>query len=256
MFKSGVHLLDPSDVAMSIILGEGGRPLHYSLPLPVVRPLSRLTILQQRLPITTLALSASVQDIMLREEDQVVHHAHVAEQQLDRVARDAAPVALQRAVEDELRDAQRAAREVQQDLPDGPAGRAPVAEVGRHLRRVLDERDQQLDVPDRVHGVEPAPAGGRVGRRARPWRGRHHHHHHREHGRDAARPHAADEPAGPVAGRGREAPGGGHEVLRRGDDGQNERMRGEGDVVEGDGGRVAVVSGGVLLADEGAVVEC
>lgn len=32
-------------------------------------------------------------------------------------------------------------------------------------------------------------------------------------------------------------------------------MRGEDDVVEGDGGRVAAVAGGVLGADDGAVVE-
>lgn len=32
-------------------------------------------------------------------------------------------------------------------------------------------------------------------------------------------------------------------------------MRGERNVVKGDGGRVAVVPGGVLLTDDGAVVE-
>lgn len=47
----------------------------------------------------------------------------------------------------------------------------------------------------------------------------------------------------------------GEEVLRGGDDAEDEAVQREDDVVEGDGGGEAGVAGGVLGADGGGVVE-
>lgn len=79
---------------------------------------------------------------MLSHEEQVIQHTHVAQRELDGVARYAAPVALEPGIDDQLSDTQQAAEEVQQDLPYAPSLGAAVAEVVRELRRVLDERDQ------------------------------------------------------------------------------------------------------------------
>lgn len=101
---------------------------------------------------------------MLPDEDTIVRHARVAEHELDRVPGDAAPVVLQVTVDALLGDAQDAAEHVQEDLPDAPALCALVAVVGHHLRRVLDEGDDDLDVADGVDDVEAAPVDGRVAR--------------------------------------------------------------------------------------------
>ena len=99
-----------------------------------------------------------IQDVVLQHEGGVIGDADVAEGELDGVSRDAGPVALGVRVEGLLGDAEEAADGVEQDLPDAPAGGAGVAVVRDELRRVLDESDDELDVRERVHGVEPAPA--------------------------------------------------------------------------------------------------
>ena len=197
---------------------------------------------------------------MLYHEDHIIHHAHVAQRKLDRVPRDAAPVALQVAVDSLLPDAQDAAAEVQQDLPYAPAPRALVAPVDEHLRGVLDERDHHLDVPDRVHDIQLAPVhsgiylasrcaslgcDGRPDDDARP-----------HDADDAARAHAEDEAARPCAHARGEAPQRAREqVLRCGDEAEDEAVQGKGDVVELDGRGEVPVAGGVLGADDGGVEE-
>lgn len=99
---------------------------------------------------------------MLQHEEHIKKDANLAQAKLDRVARDAAPVVLEVAVDALLADAQESAPEVQQDGPDAPALGALVAEVGEQLRRVLDERDDELDVANGVDNVEVAPVHGRV----------------------------------------------------------------------------------------------
>ncbi len=82
----------------------------------------------------------------------------VAQGQLDGVAGDAAPVALQVAVDGQLGDAEQAASESRAGSGRcSSRGVLRVAPVGRDLRRVLDQRDDQL-------GRSPA----RTRRRARP----------------------------------------------------------------------------------------
>lgn len=212
-----------------------------------------LAILQECLPLRHLVVNISVQHIMLREEDQVVKHRHLTQRKLDRVARHPAPVALHGAINQQLRNTQHAARKVQQDLPDGPPDRALVPEVGHHLRRVLDKRDEQFDVAHRVHGVQPAPVCRGVdcfrGRRRRDQD------EHDSHAGDASGSHAQDEPTRPVADRVCETPRAREKILRRGNQRKEEGVRGEDNVVEGDGGAVAPVAGGVLFADDRAIIK-
>lgn len=100
---------------------------------------------------------------MLEHEKNVVYHADVAESKLDRVAGDTRPVALEVRVYQKLGNAKHAADEVEQNASDGPTLGAPVAEVGEELGEVLDDGDEQFDVGDGVHHIEPGPIGGGVG---------------------------------------------------------------------------------------------
>ncbi len=113
-------------------------------------------------PMSPIPALLAVNHIVLQDEQHVEEYANLAEAKLDRVTRDAAPVVLEPAVDPLLRDAQHAARQVQQDLPDAPALGALVADVGAQLRRVLDERHDELDVAEGVDDVEVAPVDGGV----------------------------------------------------------------------------------------------
>lgn len=190
---------------------------------------------------------------MLGHEEHIVEHADVPEQEFNRVARYATPVALQVRVDALLRDAQDAAREIQKDLRDAPALGALVLLVVVELGRVLDQRHEQLHVRDGVDDVQPGPGrrGVAARRAAAP-----HHDGHDDDGEDGAQGHAQDGARGLGSGRAVEAPGAREEVLRGRDDAEEEAVAGEDDVVEGDGGEVArAVAVGVLLADDRGPVE-
>ena len=190
---------------------------------------------------------------MLQYKRRIIDHTGVAEGKLDRVPRDAAPVTLEPAVDGLLADAEHPARQVEQDLPDAPAAGAPVAPVGQQLGRVLDESDDDLDVPGRVDDVQRAPPRRRVEIRVASAED------------DEADAGDADEAPGAdaegeAARSGAEAgleppQGAGEEVLRRGDDAEGEAVQGKGYVVELDGRGEAGVAGGVLGADGGGDVE-
>lgn len=193
---------------------------------------------------------------MLSEENQIINHRYLPQRKLDRIARHTTPVSLHRAINDKLRNTQHAARKVEQNLPNAPAHRALVAVVGHHLRGVLDERDPQLDIADRIHGVEPAPVHPGVHHAfAILWHGRRNKHHDGKHTRDAAKCRAENEARRAVAcGRG-EAPERWEEVLRGGDERQHERVQGKHNVVERHGRRVSAVARGVLSANDWAIVK-
>lgn len=190
---------------------------------------------------------------MLQYKRRIIDHARVAQGKLGRVPRDAAPVTLEPAVDGLLADAEHPARQVEQDLPDAPAAGAPVAPVGQQLGRVLDEGDDDLDVPGRVDDVERAPPGRRVEVRVAGAEDD------ETDGGDAdeaARADAEGEAARSGAEAGLEPPqGAGGEVLRRGDGAEGEAVQSEGYVVELDGRGEAGVAGGVLGADGGGGVE-
>ena len=168
---------------------------------------------------------------MLRDKDQIVNHGHIAQRKLDRVARDARPVALHIAVDGLLRDAEDAAREVEQDLRDAPALGRPVAVVDDHLGRVLDEGDNQLDVRDGIDGVQPHPSPDRRVYAVALGGAEDDEEHHNDAGH-AAEEGAQDEAAWSVSDTRGETPGMGKEILASGDKRQQETMSGKCDVVE------------------------
>lgn len=226
-----------------------------NMPCLIQPPLLPRRQQRLRLPTTGIALLAPVDDVVLNHEQHVKEDANLAEAKLDGVGRDAAPVVLQVAVNRLLGDAEHAARNVQQDLVNRPALGALVADVGEQLRRVLDQRHHELDVAERVHDVEVAPAARRIHGAAARLRadndvgdG---------HAGKGARREAEHEAAGAgprvVGGKGPEAAA--EEVLRDGDGGEDEAVEGKDEVVELHGRGVPVVAGGVLPAHAGGVVE-
>lgn len=99
---------------------------------------------------------------MLHDEHGIIKEGDVSKRKLDRIARDAAPVTLKIAIDALLRNAEHSAQEIEEDLPYAPALCALVPPVGESLRRVLDERDEHLDIADGVDDVERAPICARV----------------------------------------------------------------------------------------------
>ncbi|KAG6003999.1 hypothetical protein E4U43_000812 [Claviceps pusilla] len=199
-------------------------------------------------------LGVAVQDIMLHEKDAIVHKADVAERKFNGVSCDAAPVMLQVAIDALLPGAQEATGQVERDLPDAPALCALVAVVGQDLRPQLDHGNDELDVAQRVDEIEFAPVArgvdgaavgsGRGGKSPGD-----------EEGGEGAGRDADDEAAGTGARRAGEAPPRATQVLRYGDGGDDGGVQGKGDVVELDGWGETLVSGGVLAADEGGIVQ-
>ncbi|KAI9158718.1 Leucine--tRNA ligase [Paramyrothecium foliicola] len=227
---------------------------------------SSLLIMEKALAFTMPGFRrVTVKDVVLDDKDGIVEEANVAKGELDGVSGDTAPVAEQVAVDPLLGDAQDATGDVEQDLPDAPAGGAAVAPVGEDLGGELDEGDEQLDVAEGVDDVEGAPVGdgvesegrGRVGAGAgRGGTGGGDEAEGDEDADDGAGRDAEDEAARACAGGavGEGGPHGGH-VLGGGDDGEDEGVQGEDDVVELDGRGEAVVAGGVLVAHDGGVVQ-
>ena len=190
---------------------------------------------------------------MLQHKQHVINHAHISERKLDWVAGDAAPVTLQVAINTLLADTQNTTHQVEENLPDAPAAGALVARISKQLRRKLDEGDQQLDVAQRIHDIEIAPVGGRID--VSPGSGGAYDEVYRAHADDAAGYQTQCETAWAAAGVRGKGPRSAGEVLRDGDDAYNGGVQGEDDVVEGNGGRVALVSGGILFADAVRVVQ-
>lgn len=97
-----------------------------------------------------LLFNRSVKNVVLCNEDDVKSQADICQSKLDWVARQPAPVSLKRAVYDELKQAQDASTEVQQLLCDRPANSRLASEVGKCLRNVFPDGENQLDVLDGV----------------------------------------------------------------------------------------------------------
>lgn len=100
-----------------------------------------------------LSTSMSINDVMLGNEDCVKDHANVCEEELDWVSSDATPISFEVTIDGKLGDAEDAASEIEQDLPDAPTLRALIADIGQQLGRKLDEGDEQLDVTQSIDGI-------------------------------------------------------------------------------------------------------
>lgn len=190
----------------------------------------------------------AIQHIMLPNKDSIINHRDIPQRKLHRVPRNARPVALQPRVNALLRNGEDPARDVEEDLPDGPPPRRLVPVVGDDLRRELDERDDELHVRDGVRHVQRAPPARVLG-----GRGEGNDERDEGHAEEAAQREAQDGLAG-AGGGDAEGPGG-EEVLGGRDEGEDEGVEGEEDVVGLDGGSEVVVAEGVLRADGGGVGE-
>lgn len=205
----------------------------------------------QKKPLLLVASSlTTVNHIVLKHEDGVKHQAAVTEHKLYGVACDAAPVMLEVAVNTKLRQAQDTSNHVEDDLPDAPAARALVAVVCEDLGRIFDQCHQELDVANGVYNVQLTPVGRRIPRRSRPDNETGNQDAQRGAGDDAG-----DEATRASAGGGFKAPERAEEILRGGDEAENEGVNRKDDVVEGDGRGQAVIAGGILAAHDGRVVE-
>lgn len=194
----------------------------------------------------------TINHIVLEHENGVEKQAAVAEHKFYGVACYATPITLKVAVDTKLRQAQDASNNVEEDLPNAPATRALVTVVGENLGREFDQRHQELDVASGIYNVQLAPIGRGILRWSRPDDDTGNQDAQRAAG-DDARDEAARTSAG--AGAGVEAPERAEEILRGGDEAEDEGVDRKDDVVEGDGRGQAVVAGGILAAHEGGVVE-
>lgn len=95
-------------------------------------------------------LNRSIENIVLCDEDNIEHQTDVGKAKLHRVTSQTTPIRLQGAVYEELKHAEHATAEVQQLLRYRPADGGLALEVGEDLRNVLPDREDELDVLDRV----------------------------------------------------------------------------------------------------------
>lgn len=100
-------------------------------------------------------VSVAVEDVVLIDENDVERDADKAEAKLDWVARDARPVTRDIGIQNELRNAEDTASEIQQDVADAPANSRAHFVVDVNLRAVLDEADGKLDVAQVIKDVNP-----------------------------------------------------------------------------------------------------
>ena len=102
----------------------------------------------------------SIPNIVLEHENKVEKHRHEAEAELDGVSDHACPIVGAPAVDQKLKNAQRSAGKVEQNVDDGPSkGRLSfVVEV--HLGNILDARNEKLHVGQKIYKGKPGPQIG------------------------------------------------------------------------------------------------
>ena len=99
-----------------------------------------------------------VENIVLGDENQVEENRNVGQSQFQRVARDAAPVALKAGVDDQLKEREDTAGYIEKNLIYAPAGRRLALEVDPYLWNIFDKGRDQLDITDGIYHVNPGPA--------------------------------------------------------------------------------------------------
>lgn len=87
----------------------------------------------------SLLLNGTIENIVLRDEDDIEQQADVCQAKFDRVACQSAPVCLKRTVDQELDHAQKSAAEIKQLLVDGPSDCRLPLEVGEDLRDIFPD---------------------------------------------------------------------------------------------------------------------
>jgi len=127
---------------------------RWVVALQQTRPLVRRALLLH-FSLLVFHGHGTVQDVVLDNKDDVEAYADQAETELGEVTNSAGPIAGQRGVEEKLNDREDAARQVEYDVLYRPAKRRLAAEVEQHLRKVLDESDDQLDAREDLNKVDP-----------------------------------------------------------------------------------------------------
>jgi len=87
---------------------------------------------------------------VLDDENDVKCDADVGKTQLQRVAGDAAPVTLETGVDNQLKQGQHSASDVEQDLRDAPAHGRLAVEVHDHLGDIFDKGADELHIAQSI----------------------------------------------------------------------------------------------------------
>ena len=98
-----------------------------------------------------LFLNRTIENIVLRDKDDIEQQADVCQAKFNRVACQSAPVCLKRAVDQKLNHAQEPAAEIKQLLGDGPSDCRLPFEVGEDLRNVFPDGQDQFDVLNSIN---------------------------------------------------------------------------------------------------------
>jgi len=98
----------------------------------------------------TLLFNRTIENIVLRNENDIEQQTDVCQAEFDRVACQAAPICLQRAVDKQLDHAQKPAAEIEQLLSDRPADCRLPLEVREDLRDIFPDGQNQFDVLDSI----------------------------------------------------------------------------------------------------------
>lgn len=102
------------------------------------------------IPVVLARFGMSVEKEMLRHEDEIEKDTHVSQSELDWISDHAAPVWLKAGVNEELEDGQYPTGEIQEDLSNAPSDRRLALVIHPDLWHVLDDRDNEFDVPESV----------------------------------------------------------------------------------------------------------
>ena len=85
---------------------------------------------------------------MLHHENNIEEYRHIPQSELDRIPKNAGPIALQTRVDDQLRNGQNTTCKIQQYLPDAPTDSRFPRIIRPYLRHIFYNRHYQLDKPD------------------------------------------------------------------------------------------------------------
>lgn len=100
-----------------------------------------------------LLRNRTVEDIVLRDENDIEQQTDVCQAKFDRVACQSTPVCLQGTVYQQLDHAQKPAAEIEQLLGNGPPDCGLPLEVGEDLRDIFPDGQDQLNVLDGINLV-------------------------------------------------------------------------------------------------------
>lgn len=109
----------------------------------------------QSLQVVGVVATVSVQNEVLKQEDDVEEDGDESDAELGEVAEETDPVGIVVGEQQHLEDAEGAAAQVEQHAADRPADRRLPLVIEPGLRRVLDDRDGERNVREIRDGSQP-----------------------------------------------------------------------------------------------------